>query len=152
MTHDTTRFSRQFLAGWGTMDFNGHLANTAYLDVAADVRLAFFAAHGFPAAEFRRLGIGPVVRRDELEYFREIGLHESITVTCAARAMSDDGARFVIENEVWTEGGVRAAVVRSTGGWLDLAARRLVVPPPALLEAFMQMPRTADFEELARRG
>ena len=58
------RYAREFLAGWGTMDFNGHLANTAYLDLAADVRMAFFAEHGFPPAEFRRLGLGPVVRKD----------------------------------------------------------------------------------------
>ena len=46
------RYVRQFLAGWRTMDFNGHLANTAYLDLAADVRMAFFAEHGFPPTEF----------------------------------------------------------------------------------------------------
>ena len=40
------RYSRQFLAGWRTMDFNGHLANTAYLDLAADVRVSFFAGTG----------------------------------------------------------------------------------------------------------
>ena len=142
------RFSREFLAGWRTMDFNGHLANTAYLDLAADVRMAFFAEHGFPPVEFRRLAIGPVVRRDELEYFREIGLHETVTVTHAALAMSPDGARFTLENEIWTAGGERAAVVRSTGGWLDLRARKLVSPPPALMDAMRLVPRAPSFIEL----
>ena len=142
------RYARQFLAGWGTMDFNGHLANTAYLDLAADVRMAFFAEHGFPATEFRRLGIGPVARKDELEYFREITLHETVTVTHAALAMSPDGARFTLENVIWTASGARAAVVRSTGGWLDLRARKLVTPPPALVEAMRQMPRAPAFVEL----
>lgn len=142
------RYARQFLAGWGTMDFNGHLANTAYLDLAADVRMAFFAEHGFPPSEFRRLAIGPVVRRDELEYFREIGLHETVTVTHAAVAMSPDGARFSLENEIWIAASERAAVVRSTGGWLDLRARRLVAPPPALLEALRRIPRAPSFVEL----
>jgi len=45
------RYAKQFLAGWGAMDFNGHLANTAYLNLAADVRMAFFAEHGFPPIE-----------------------------------------------------------------------------------------------------
>jgi acyl-CoA thioester hydrolase len=144
----TDRYARQFLAGWRTMDFNGHLANTAYLDLAADVRFAFFAEHGFPPSEFRRLGIGPVVRKDELEYFREIGLHETVTVTHAAIAMSPDGARFGLENEIWSAAGERAAVVRSTGGWLDLRARRLVPPPPALLAAISEVPRAPSFVEL----
>lgn len=141
-------YARQFLAGWGTMDFNGHLANTAYLDISADVRLSFFAEHGFPATEFRRLGIGPVIRKDEIEYFREVGLHESVTVTCALAAMSKDGSRFVVENQIWSASGEHAATVRSSGGWLDLQARRLVAPPEALFTAFNQMPRTADFTEL----
>jgi acyl-CoA thioester hydrolase len=110
------RYVRRFLAGWRTMDFNGHLANTAYLDLAADVRVAFFAEHGFPPTEFRRLGIGPVVRKDELEYFREINLHETVTVSHAALARTPDGARFTLENEIFNAAGERAAVVRSTGG------------------------------------
>ena len=146
--HFGDRYAKEFLAGWGTMDSNGHMANTAYLDLAADVRMAFFAEHGFPPAEFRRLAIGPVVRKDEVEYFREVGLHDTVTVTYAVAAMSPDGARFVIENEIWSATGKRAATVRSTGGWLDLRARKLVAPPEALLAAFQQVPRAPDFVEL----
>lgn len=142
------RYFKEFLAGWGAMDFNGHLANRAYLDLAADVRMAFFAEHGFPTAEFRRLGFGPVVRKDELEYFREVGLHDTVTVTHAALAMSADGARFVLENEIWTPAGERAAAVRSTGGWLDLRARRLIAPPADLFAAMQRVPRAPGFSEL----
>ncbi|HEU4721301.1 MAG TPA: thioesterase family protein [Gemmatimonadaceae bacterium] len=142
------RYARQFLAGWRTMDFNGHLANTAYLDLATDVRMAFFAEHGFPPIEFRRLAIGPVVRKDELEYFREVHLHETVTVTHAALAMSPDGARFTLENEIWSAAGERAAVVRSTGGWLDLRARKLMAPPPALMSAMLAIPRAVEFVDL----
>ena len=130
------------------MDFNGHMANTAYLNLAADVRLAFFAEHGFPPSEFRRLALGPVVRKEELEYFREVGLHDTVTVTYAALAMSADGARFVVENEVWSADGERAATIRSTGGWLDLRARKLVAPAPTLLAVFSLVPRAPGFVEL----
>ena len=142
------RYAHQFLVGWRMMDFNGHLANTAYLDLAADVRVAFFAEHGFSPAEFRRIALGPVVRKDEVEYFREINLHEMVTVTYAALAMSPDGARFTLENEIFNAAGERAAVVRSTGGWLDLRARKLVVPPPPLTEAMLLVPRAPGFVEL----
>ena len=130
------------------MDFNGHLANRSYLDLAADVRMSFFADHGFPPSEFRRLAIGPVVKKDELEYFREIGLHETVTVTLAALGLSADGARFVLENEIWSEKNERAARVRSSGGWLDLRARKLVVPPAELVSAMQQIPRCSNFGEL----
>ena len=143
------RYAKEFLAGWGTMDFNGHMANTAYLDLAADVRFAFFQEHGFPTSEFRRLALGPVVRKDEVEYFREVGLHDPVTVTLAVAAASPDGARFVLESEFFAASGERSARVRSSGGWLDLRARTLAVPPPELTAVMQRMPRTADFEELA---
>jgi acyl-CoA thioester hydrolase len=145
------RYAKEFLAGWGTIDANGHMGNTSYLDMAADVRMAFFAEHGFSPAEFRKLGLGPVVQKEEIEYFREIGLHETVTVTYAVLAMSADGARFTIENEIWRANGERAGVVRSTGGWLDLRARKLVAPPPALLAVFNEVPRAPEFVELASR-
>jgi len=145
------RFAKQFLVGWGAMDANGHMANTAYLDLAADARVAFLAAHGFPPSEFRRLAIGPVIRKEELEYFREAGLHDTVTVTYAALAMSADAARFVVENEIWSATGERAATVRSTGGWLDLRARKLVAPPPELRAVLDQIPRAPGFVELPPR-
>lgn len=42
----------------------------AYLNLAADVQMAFFAEHAFPPSEFRRLALGPVIRKKGLEYFR----------------------------------------------------------------------------------
>jgi len=145
---DDGRYAKQFIAGWGTMDFNSHMANTAYLDMSADVRMAFFSEHGFPPGEFRRQAIGPVVQKDELEYFREIGLHEKVTVTYALLAMSPDGSRFMIENEIFTEAGKLAARVRTTGGWLDLRARKLIAPPAALLAAFKAVPHAPGFTEV----
>ena len=145
-------YAKEFLAGWGSMDLNGHLANTGYLNLAADVRMAFFAEHGFPPSEFRRLGVGPVIRKEEIEYFREIHLHEVVSVSYAALGLSPDGARFIVENEIWSARGERAAVVRSTGGWLDLRARKLVAPPEALRTALLQSPRAAGFVELPPTG
>lgn len=148
MVSENNRYAKTFLAGWATMDANGHMANTAYLNLAADVRMAFFAEHGFAPAEFRRLSIGPVIRKDEVEYLREIGLHDTVTVTYAVLAMSDDGSRFTLENEIWTATGERAAIVRSSGGWLDLRTRKLVAPPPELFAAFAQVPRAPGFTPL----
>lgn len=141
-------YERVFHAGWGLMDANAHLRNTAYLDLAADTRLGFYAERGFPADEFARLRIGPVVRRDELEYMREFRLLEPVRVTLAVAGLSDDVARWTIVNEFFRPDGVLAARVTSHGGWLDLAARKLTSPPPALAEAMRRQARTADYRPL----
>jgi acyl-CoA thioester hydrolase len=122
-------FEKRMLATWGDMDFNAHMRNTAFLDKSADIRFLFFAEHGLPMEEFLRLGIGPVVRKDEIDYFKELRLLEELRVTIAAAGLSEDGARFIIRNEFWRMDGERAARVTSAGGWLDLKARKLVVPP-----------------------
>lgn len=141
-------FEQTLFASWGDMDFNGHMRNTAYLDKAADVRLMFFAAHGFPMAEFARLRLGPVVMKDEVEYYKEIGLLQEIRVTLGIAGMSDDGSRFRLRNEFFRADGKLSARVSSEGGWLDLAQRKLLVPPADLLAALQSLQRTSDFASL----
>ena len=141
-------FSIAATAGWADMDANAHMANFAYLNKCVDARMGFFKQHGFPVTEFAKRRIGPVVRRDELEYHREVGLLEPITVTLALAGMAVDGSRFRLLNEVLKEGGVLAARVRCEGGWMDLAARKLIAPPDDLREALAAMPQAAEFEVL----
>ena len=91
-------FERKLTAGWGDMDFNSHMRNTAYLDKSADVRMMYFSENGFPVAEFHRLRMGPVILRDELDYYREIGLLEELRVTLEVAELSADGSRFLMQN------------------------------------------------------
>ena len=141
-------YSKTLFAGWGDMDFNSHMKNTAFLDKSADVRMMFFAENGFPMGEFSRLKLGPVVMKDEVEYQKEVGLLQEVRVTLAMAGLSPDGSRFVLRNEIFCKGGKLCARVTSAGGWLDLAARRLVAPPDALLAALKSLPTTADFTVL----
>ena len=112
-------FSISTIAGWADMDANAHMANFAYVSKCVDSRMSFFNQNGFPVTEFAKRRLGPVVRRDELEYFREIALHEPITVTLALAGMAMDGSRF---HEVLNAEGK--------------------------LAAFNKMPLAAEFEQL----
>ena len=91
-------FEQELFAGWGDMDFNSHMKNTAYLDKSADVRMLYFAQEGFPMTEFARLRIGPVVMKDEIEYFRELHLLERMKVRMKLVGLSNDGSRMVLRN------------------------------------------------------
>ncbi len=142
-------YEKTFMAGWSDMDFNSHMRNTAYLDKSADIRMMFFGDNGFPMTTFRELRIGPVVMRDEVDYFREAGLLDSLRVTIALAGLAEDGSRFAMRNEFFRGDGKLSARVTSAAGWLDLAVRRLVAPPPALLAALHTLPRTDDFKTLA---
>ena len=141
-------YKKTLYAGWGDMDFNAHMRNTAYLDKTADVRQMFLVENGFPVEEFMRLGIGPVVMKDEVEYFEEVRLQQEIVVTYAFAGHAADGSRFLLRHEIFRPDGKLSARVTSTGGWLNLAERKLVVPPPALLAAVNSLDRTDDFSVL----
>lgn len=141
-------FEKTLVAGWGDMDFNSHMRNTAYLDKAVDVRMMFFAEQGFPMAKFVELRIGPVVMRDEVDYYREVGLLEPLRGTLALAGLADDGSRFTLRNEFLLADGKLAARVTNTGGWLNLATRRLIAAPQPVLAALRVLPRTVDFQTL----
>jgi acyl-CoA thioester hydrolase len=141
-------FEKTLIAGWGDMDWNSHMANTAYFNKGADVRMMYFAEHGFPMGEFARLKIGPVILKEEIEYFREIRLLDEVRVTLSLAGVSEDGSRFRIRNEFFRPDGKRAARLESSGGWLDLTNRKLVVPPAGLLSALQSLPQTERVESL----
>ena len=141
-------FERTLFAGWGDVDFNSHMKNTAYLDKAADTRMMFFAENGFSSAEFMRLNIGPVVMKDEITYYREMNLLEEFKVMLMLAGAAEDGTRFMLRNEFFKSDGLKACKLTSMGGWLDLKARKLITPPEELFEILMALPKTEDFAVL----
>jgi len=74
---------------------------------------------------------------------------ETLKVTFGQAGLSEDGSRFIVRNEIYRSDGKLAARITSTGGWLDLAARKLIVPPEALFKAMQSLTKTVDFQVLA---
>jgi acyl-CoA thioester hydrolase len=141
-------FERTFQVAWAHLDSNGHMANTALQDLVIDVRFMYFAEQGFPPSEFDRLQLGPVVRRDEADYYRELRLLDTVRVNFLLAGISEDASRFRIRNELFRADGKMAARVTTLGGWFDLAQRKLVAPPAPLAEALRSLDRSEDFEVL----
>lgn len=138
-----TRYTIQ--AGWGDMDFNAHMANTAYMNHAVNARMRFFDENGLPMKELLRLRIGPVVFKDELEYYREAHLLQELTVTVQFAGHSADRRLARLRNEFY-RGETKLARITSVVGWLDLQERKLIVPPDVVYTAIETLERTEDFE------
>ena len=141
-------FDKQFEASWRDVDANGHVANTAYVAYAIDIRIAFFSSCGFPPQQFLKKGFGPVIKSDFVEYFRELMMLEKFTVTIENGGFSEDGSRFRVVNNIYKEERVPSARITSVGGWLDLKERRLIEPPDVIKNAWKSLPKTDDFEIL----
>ena len=141
-------FEKTFHVGWAHVDFNGHLGNTSFLNLAVDVRMFFFAENGFPVSEFQRLRFGPVIMKDEITYFKEMYMLDKIRITFQTAGLSEDATRFRLRNDFFREDGKLAASLTTTGGWLGFETRKLVVPPKKLANAMRNLARTEDFEVL----
>jgi acyl-CoA thioester hydrolase len=141
-------YSKTLVAGWGDMDFNAHMGAAAYLIKCVDVRMMYFAENGYPMGEFARLRLGPVAMKDDLEYFSEVGLLDTIIVTMSLVGMSIDGSRWRLRQDVLRPDGKACARLTSSGGWMDLAARKLAAPPAALLGLLKKDMAMDDFVEL----
>lgn len=141
-------FMLKTFARWSDVDQNAHVANSAFLDMAVDARMTWFRSEGFDPAEFARRRVGPVVRRDEIEYFREVHLLEKISVSLELAGMAENGSRFRMSSDFLNAEDTLCARLRTEGGWLDLAARRLIIPPQDIVAAMNRLGRTADFEVL----
>lgn len=140
-------FTTAMTADWSDMDSNAHMRNTAFLEKAANVRLHFYASQGLSVAEFRKIGIGPVMLRDEVDYYKELFLLDGFTVTFCLAGLSQDGSRVLLRNEILSA-NEPAARVTSLGGWLDLRQRKLVRPPQDVLLKLRILEKSNDFREL----
>jgi acyl-CoA thioester hydrolase len=141
-------YNRSYDVRWSDADANGHVRHTVYPELGAEVRLAWLAEGGFGWKRFEELGLGPVLLREEIDYLREVGLGGRVRVDLEAVGLSPDGARWKLRHTVYKEDGEIAARILVTGGWLDLARRRLAVPPPELARLLGSASRAPDYADL----
>ena len=69
-------------------------------------------------------------------------------MTLSIAGLAPNASRFRLRNEFIRDDGELSCRVTSVGGWLDLRARKLIVAPRALLDAYLAAERSDDFEEL----
>jgi len=142
-------YTKTFYAGWSDMDFNAHMRNTAYLDKVSDLRQSYLTENGYPIEEFLRLDVGPVVLKDEIEYFKEVRLQQEISLTYALAGQAPDGSRLRLRHEILRPSGLLCARITSEVSWISLSARRFTVPPVALMVVMERLEKTDDFAVLS---
>ncbi|WP_345070702.1 thioesterase family protein [Hymenobacter fastidiosus] len=132
------------------MDPNAHMRHSAYTDYAAQLRIEYLAEHGFGMQRFAELGMGPILFREDTRFLKEVGISEAIRVTAEAAGLSADGSRWRIIHTLYKADGRPAATVTVDGAWLDLRRRKLMVPPPEMVEAMRRMPRHESYADIIR--
>lgn len=145
-------YSKTYEVIWADMDPNRHMRHSVYNDYAAQTRVSIFADHGFPMDRISKLGLGPILFREETRFLKEIVLSERITVTCQVMTMREDGSKWSFLHEIFKEDGGKAAEITVDGAWLDLDKRKIGIPPAPLKEIILRFPRTKTFSWLPAKG
>lgn len=129
---------------WSMIDVNGHLRHSAYADLAAQARVNVLIDLGLDKATMK-LGIGPILFREELIYHREIRINDVVSVSVALKKFRKDGKRYTLVSEIFNSENVRCATIIVDGAWLDVKSRKLTALPDNLNETFVKISQTDDF-------
>jgi acyl-CoA thioester hydrolase len=146
--HLTNVFSKTYEIRWSDLDANGHVNYAAYIDAAGDLRYRFFISHGFPPEKFIELGLGPVYTTIHADFFREVRMGETVTLTYALSGLSSSGARWSVHHDVFKFNEKKAVSIDLEGAILNLTTRKPSLPTTELLQTFLLIPRTSDFQVL----
>jgi acyl-CoA thioester hydrolase len=142
-------YSLPYEVRWTDIDANRHVRYSAYIDAAAELRYRFFTEHNLPPEAFNQLGAGPVYTSLTANFFREVFLGETLTITYLLTGLSSQGVRWKVQHDFLKANGKKAVTVALEGTILDLTTRQPTVPTPEIMAVFQQVPRSKDFEVLS---
>jgi acyl-CoA thioester hydrolase len=142
-------YSMPYEVRWTDIDANRHVRYSAYIDATAELRYRFFAQHNLPPEAFDNLGMGPVYTSLTANFFREVRLGETLTITYLLTGLSPLGFRWKVQHDFLKANGKKAVTVFLEGTILNLTTREPSAPTREIMAVFQQIPRSADFEILS---
>ncbi len=138
-------YKRSFEIRWADLDPNGHMRHSAYLDYAAQLRIAYFGEFGYPLDRMVSENLGPLLFSEHASYQREIRPNEVITTDLAVTGLSANRKHWGIRHQIFKASGELAATIDCRGAWLDLQQRRVIVMPAELYQLMHAMPHSDDY-------
>jgi len=130
---------------WSDLDPNVHLRHSVYYDYGAFCRISFLEEQGLTAHYMSENQFGPILFREECVFRKEVRLGDKLTIDLKLLKARPDQSRWSIQHHIYKNDDVVAAIVTVEGAWIDIAKRKLTVPPENVLHVFNEMPRTDDF-------
>jgi acyl-CoA thioester hydrolase len=122
---------------------------SAYIDAAAELRYRFLTQHGFPPKALEKLGIGLVYTSLAINFYREVLLGETLTITFCLAGMSPQKIRWKVRHDFLKANGKKAATLILEGAFLDMLSRQPRTPDPGMMAVFEQVSHTREFETMS---
>jgi acyl-CoA thioester hydrolase len=133
---------------WSDLDPNIHLRHSVYYDWGALSRINFLTGHGLSTELMQQLQIGPILFREECVFRREIRFGDAVTINLELIRAKKNYSKWAIRHTIVKNGDTVAAILTVEGAWIDVAKRKLAIPPKEVSDAFLEMPVAEDMEWL----
>jgi acyl-CoA thioester hydrolase len=131
---------------WSDLDPNFHVRHSVYYDWGALCRISFFEQEGLTPALMQRMQFGPILFREECVFRREIKYGDKVSMNLKLLKSRRDFSRWTIIHEIKKEDDVFCAAITVEGAWINVAERKLFVPPAEVAQLFEKMPLDEKFE------
>lgn len=141
---------KSFHIRWSDLDANRHVANLSYFSFTVECRVAFLAEHGFGQDKLMEHNLGPVVLSEQMSYLRELLPGETVYVDIELLGYSEDKHFYKFSHTLFNSQGKMSAYSELLFAWIDLTTRKIVVPPPHLLDLLEKMPHNERFAILGK--
>lgn len=141
------KYSKKLEIRWADLDPNFHVLHSKYYDFGAYCRMAFLTEHGITTALMMENNIGPIIFREECIFKREIKFGDELEVFLKLSKCNEDGSRWSMVHELWTNGNTLAALITIDGACINTTIRKLAKPPDICKIGLNQIPKTGNFNQ-----
>ncbi len=131
---------------WADLDPNFHLRHSVYYDWGAMCRMEYLTTHGLTPAVMSKLRFGPIIFREEGIFRKEVKYGDEVIINLKLIKGRRDYSRWTIMHEIKKSDDTLCAIVTIDGAWLNVAERKLFIPPAEVITIFQNMPLGENFE------
>ena len=142
------KYVKELQVRWSDLDPNYHLRHSVYYDWGAFCRIEFLIEHGLTDEVMTKMNFGPILFREECIFRKEIRLDDPVKMDLQLLKAKKDFSRWTIQHTFFKENDIIAAFLTVDGAWIDTIKRKLITPPPDVVEVFSQMPLSEKFQSL----
>lgn len=136
MSEDRVLFRKQIEVRWSDCDANQHMRHSAYADLCAHTRVGYMISIGMTQQWLKEQGLGPVLFKEETEYFRELFMGEIVEVTVEVGEPTGSAKSVQLVNHIYRQNGELAARHKAVFGWFSTSERK-VVELPGVVQQYM---------------
>lgn len=136
----TDKKTRQFMKSYSLkileshLDTFKHVNNATYLTLFEQARWDWITSEGLGLEEVQRSQIGPVLLEIHLIFKKEVLLREQVVIETRFLEMKNSLV-MLLEQKLLKADGSLAARLEASVGIMDMAKRKLIVPPEAWMKA-----------------